>query len=169
MRTNAAKWSLLLLCFSMASSIGGGLYEHMVLTPLWSTSPPSSFAIIQPGTGVPLQHFWIPVHAAITGFMFLSLFLTWKERKVRRWLFVGLGSYIVMRVWSGQFFIREMLEFQKVPLDAPASAELTARVARWTFWTWFREPLDVISFLACLLALFWLKRPEDSTRHEVAP
>jgi hypothetical protein len=52
-----------------------------------------------------------------------------------------------MRVWSGLFFIPEMLEFQKLPLDSPPSAELSARVARWTFWTWFREPLDIISFL----------------------
>jgi hypothetical protein len=113
MRTEAAKWSLVLLCFSMAGSIGGGLYEHVVLTPLWSASPPSSFSIIQPGTGVPLQDFWIPVHAAITVFLLLSLVLAWKERKVRRWLLIGLGSYIVMRAWSGLFFIREMLEFQK--------------------------------------------------------
>jgi hypothetical protein len=47
-----ALWSLILLNFSMASAIGGGLYEHIVLTPIWSASPPSSFTIIQPRTGV---------------------------------------------------------------------------------------------------------------------
>ena len=93
-------------------------------------------------------------------FLFLSLFLTWKESKVRRLLLIGLGSYIVMRVWSGLFFIREMLAFQQVPLDSPPSAELSERVASWTYWTWFREPLDIISFLCFLLALFWLKRQE---------
>ena len=31
MRTRAAQWSLMLLCFSMAGAMGGGLYEHMVL------------------------------------------------------------------------------------------------------------------------------------------
>ena len=77
-----AKWSLILLCFSMASAIGGGLYEQIVLTPLWSRSPPSSFAIIQPVAGVPLQNFWIPVHAAITIFIVLSLFLTWRQIRV---------------------------------------------------------------------------------------
>src|SRR5919106_5356573 len=55
MKINLAKSSLILLCFSMAGAIGGGLYEQIVLTPLWSGSPPSSFSIIQPGTGVPLQ------------------------------------------------------------------------------------------------------------------
>jgi hypothetical protein len=46
----------------------------------------------------------------------------------------------------------------KVPIDSPPSAELSARVARWTFWTWFREPLDIISIVCFLLALHWLKR-----------
>jgi hypothetical protein len=155
-----AKWSLILLCFSIAVAIGGGLYEQIVVTPLWSASPPSSFSIIQPGTGVPLQRFWIPVHAAITVFILLSLFVTWKEIKVRRLLVIGLGSYVMMRIWSGLFFIPEMLEFQKVPLDSDPSAELSARVASWIFWTWFREPLDMISFLCFLLALFWQERSD---------
>src|SRR5215510_6413259 len=143
----------MLLCLSMALAIGGGLYEHVVLTPLWSASPPSSFAIIQPGTGVPLQKFWIPVPTAITVFLMLSLVLTWRQMEVRRLLLIGLSSYIVMRVWSGLYFIREMLAFQHIPLDSPPSVELSARVARWTFWTWFREPLDLISFVCFLLAL----------------
>ena len=28
-----AEWSVMLLCLSMACAIGGGLYEHIVLTP----------------------------------------------------------------------------------------------------------------------------------------
>jgi hypothetical protein len=153
-----ALWSLILLCFSMAAAIGGGLYESIVLTPMWSKSPPSSFSIIQPKTGVPLQRFWIPVHAAITLFIILALVMTWRDMTVRRLLLVALISYIIMRVWSGLFFIPEMLAFQKVPLDSTPSTELSARVSRWTFWTWFREPLDIISFICSLSALYWLKR-----------
>ena len=159
MYTGLAEWSVMLLCLSMTLAIGGGLYEHLVLTPLWSASPPSSFAIIQPGTGVPLQKFWIPVHTAITVFLILSLVLTWRQMEVRRLLLIGLSSYIVMRVWSGLYFIREMLAFQQISLDSPPSAELSARVASWTFWTWFREPLDLIAFVCFLLALSWLRRP----------
>jgi len=153
MSASLAQWSLILLCFSLAGALGGGLYEHIVLTPLWSKSPPASFAIIQPRTGVPLQRFWIPIHAAITVFMLAALVLARSEVPVRRFLLVALTSYVVMRVWSGLFFIREMLAFQRVSPDAAPSAELSARVARWTYWTWFREPLDIISFLCALLAL----------------
>jgi len=63
----------------MATAFGGGLFEHIVVVPIWRASPPSSFAIIQRGTGVPLQRFWIPVHAAITVFMLLTLYLTWHD------------------------------------------------------------------------------------------
>ncbi len=153
MHVGFAEWSLILLCLASACSIGGGLYEHIVLTPLWSASPPTSFAVIQPRSGVPLQRFWIPVHAAITVLVVLALAVTWRYAEVRRLLLIGLGSYVVMRVWSGVYFIREMLAFQKVPLDAPPSAELSARVARWTFWSWFREPLDLIAFVSFLLAV----------------
>jgi len=156
METHLALWSLILLCFSMASAFGGGLYEHIVLTPIWSASPPASFSIIQRGTGVPLQRFWIPVHAAITIFIVSTLFLTWNDVIIRRLLLIGLASYLVMRVWSGLFFIREMLAFQKIPPDSAPSPELSARVARWTYWTWFREPLDAISLQCFLLALYWL-------------
>src|SRR5438046_7116423 len=103
---------MILLCYSLAAAIGGGLYEHIVLTPMWSKSPPSSFSIIQPTTGVPLQRFWIPVHAAITLFIILSLMMTWSDMTVRRLLLVALVCYIVMRVWSFLFFIPEMLAFQ---------------------------------------------------------
>jgi hypothetical protein len=158
MKAVVAQWSLILLCFSMAAAIGGGFYESIVLTPLWSKSPPSSFSIIQPGTGVSLQRFWIPVHVAITLCIILALVLTWGEPTVRHLLLVALVSYIVMRVWSGLFFIPEMLAFQQIPLDAAPSAALSARVSRWTFWTWFREPLDIISFVCSLLALYRLRR-----------
>ena len=159
MRAGIAKWSLVFLCFSMAGAIGGGLYEHMVLTPIWSASPPSSFAIIQPGTGVPLQRFWIPVHVGITVSLVVALIVNWRDTKVRRLLVVGLASYIVMRVWSGAFFIPEMLAFQQVPLDSSATADLITRVDRWTSLTLWREPLDVLSFLCFLLAMFSAKRP----------
>jgi hypothetical protein len=153
-----ARWSMFFLCFSMAGAIGGGLFEQIVLTPLWSASPPSSFSVIQPATGVPLQRFWIPIHSAITVFLLVTVFLTWKDKPVRRLLLIGSASYVVMRAWSGLFFIPEMLAFQKIPLDSAPSAELSARVARWTYWSGFREPLDVISFVSFLLALYWLGR-----------
>jgi len=35
-----AEWSVMLLCLSMACAIGGGLYEHIVLTRGYSNKKP---------------------------------------------------------------------------------------------------------------------------------
>jgi hypothetical protein len=150
--------ALILLCCSFAVALGGGIYEGTVLSSLWGRSPPASFAVIQPGSGVPLQRFWIPVHVAITVFLIWALVATWGDVPVRRLLLTGTASYVVMRAWSGFYFIREMLAFQKIPLDSPPTTALSARVARWTFWSWFREPLDIISLLCSLLALYQIGR-----------
>jgi len=148
---------MVLLCYSLSAAIAGGLYDHIVPTRMWSKSPPSSFSIIQPTTGVPLQRFWIPVHAAITLFIILSLMMTWSDMTVRRLLLVALVCYIVMRVWSFLFFIPEMLAFQNVPLDSahPPSSRLGSPDGHSGR---FREPLDIISFLFSLLALYSLNR-----------
>lgn len=160
MNINFAEWSLILLCFSMACAIGGGLYEHIVRSPIWSASPPASFAIIQPRTGVPLQRFWMPVHAGITVFVILGLALTWGHEEVRRLLLIGLGSYIIMRVWSGFFFIREMLAFQKVPTSSPPRPQSFQReslagpfgVGSGNLWTSSR------SCVSCWLSRRWPDR-----------
>jgi hypothetical protein len=118
MKKRVSMWCLVGLCFSMAAAIGGGLYEGLVLVPLWTASPPSSFSVIQPETGVPLQRFWIPVHGGITLFLIAGLAVTWQDHRVRRILLVGTASYVLMRVWSGVFFIPEMLAFQQIPLNS---------------------------------------------------
>lgn len=150
--------SILLLCFCFGIALGGGLYESLILNPLWSKNPPSSFSIIQPKTGVPLQWFWVPVHMLITLFIILSLAFSWPIKTVRRQLLFSLYSYIIMRGWSGLYFIPEMLRFQKISVYSVPTPELTSRVKRWTFQTWFRAPLDIASFLFSLLAFCEVKK-----------
>src|SRR3989475_7727319 len=113
----------MLLCFSLAGSFGGGLYEHIVLTPIWSAAPPSSFAIIQRGTGVPLQRFWIPVHAAITGFILWALFLDVVQRASRHHLvpLLSVGSLLAEEVLKRH--LREEIR-------SPRASLTTARRAR---------------------------------------
>ena len=148
-----ADLTLLFACFSVALAVGGGIYESIVINPLWSAQPPASFAIIQKGTGVPLQRFWIPVHTLITIVLVASLITNWNYAERRKLIVIALLSYVVMRAWSFAYFIPEMLRFQTVPLDQPQSAALLDRVSRWTRLTWFREPLDLITQFCLLIAL----------------
>ena len=159
MTTHLALWSLILLCFSMATALGGVLCEHIVPSPRWSASPASSFSVLHKGGRVPLRRFWFPVHAAIAVSILLALFLTWSDIRVRSVLLTGFASYTIMRLWSGLFFVRELLAFQENVSSPASSAKHAATVAQSTYLTWFRGPLNVVSFLCVLLALYWLKAP----------
>jgi hypothetical protein len=148
-----ANFSLLFACFSVALAVGGGMYESIVVMPQWSGQPPASFALIQKGTGVPLQRFWIPVHILITIGLVASLIANWKYADRRSLIIIAVISYLAMRAWSFTYFIPEMLRFQNIPLDQPQTAALLDRVRTWNRLTWFRDPLDLITQFCLLIAL----------------
>lgn len=138
--------SLMITITAVALAIGGGIYEGFVINPQWSQNLPQSLSLVQEGTGIPLQKFWIPVHILITLSILLALALNWRNPVKRTLILIAIGSYIVMRVWSFAYFIPEMLSFQKIALTGVADNELIARVQKWTTLTWWREPLDFITF-----------------------
>jgi hypothetical protein len=144
---------LIVSCIAVALMVGGGIYEGLVIVPQFKSDPPRSFRIFQKYTDVPLQRFWIPVHTFITLALAAAVLANWKFPVRRMFVLIALSSYVLMRAWSGIYFIREMLRFQKVPLESESSAELLHRVKRWTTLTWFREPLDFITLTCLLVAL----------------
>lgn len=159
-RSQVEMLALSSLCLAMGASIGGGLYEGWILTPLWSQNLPQNLWMIQPesGTsqsGVGLEIFWMPVHGVITLSVLLAMVLCFKQRKTRALLFWGFASYLVMRTWSFAYFIPEMIAFQKIDVSAALDPSWVERVERWTTLTWWRMPLDLLSagsFIAALRA-----------------
>jgi hypothetical protein len=148
------------LCLAMGASIGGGLYEGWILTPLWSQNLPQNLWMIQPQSGasqvgVGLEIFWMPVHGVITVSVLGALALCFKQRKARFLLLLGFFSYLVMRTWSFAYFIPEMIAFQHIDVNVPLDPSWVHRIEKWTALTWWRMPLDLLSagsFFAALRA-----------------
>jgi hypothetical protein len=132
--------------FLACASLGGGVYEHLVLDPVWPSRP----AIIQaPYGGVSRRRFWIPVHSVFEVTLIAAVVLTWGNPEVRIPILVALGSHIVMRVWSLVDFVPKAVAFEKTD---PAVIERAAAV-RWTRRSLLRLPLDVLTCVAALAAL----------------
>jgi hypothetical protein len=127
-------------------SLGGGLYEFVVLDPVWPGRP----AIVQPQHGgVSRRRFWIPAHAAFEVVLIVTLVVTWNQPDVRIALLVVLGSHAAMRVWSLADFIPKAVGFEK---SDPATVDRAAAV-RWTRRSLLRLPLDVVTCAAALTAV----------------
>ncbi len=126
-------------------SLGGGLYEYLVVDPFWPRRP----ELIQPARGgISRKRFWIPAHTAFELALIASLIFAWPQPDVRKWLLVGLASHAAMRLWSAFDFIPKALAFERS--DPAHIKEPAARAwARRSLW---RLPLDLITCGAMLAA-----------------
>ena len=127
-------------------SLGGGLYEFLVVDPAWPRRP----ELIQPDRGgLSRRRFWIPAHVAFELSLIGALILAWRLPQVRTALLVALASHGVMRIWSAFDFIPKALAFERA--DPAAVDERNAR--RWSRRSLGRLPLDLVTCTATLLAL----------------
>jgi hypothetical protein len=135
-----------IVAFLACASVGGGLYEALVLDPVWPHRP----AIIQPRNGgVSRRRFWIPVHTALEVALIVAIVACWGHHDVRIALLIALASHLLMRVWSLVDFVPKAVAFEK---GDPATIERAA-AQRWARRSLLRLPLDIITCVAALAAL----------------
>lgn len=128
------------------ATLGGGLYEYLVIDPYWPKRP----GIIQARNGgVSRARFWIPAHVVFEVLLIVSLIVGWGRPDVRAALLVALVSHAVMRVWSLVDFVPKAVAFEKAD---PSTVDEAAAV-RWTRRSLLRLPLDIITCAAMLAAL----------------
>jgi hypothetical protein len=137
---------LALVTLVACASLGGVLYEFLVVDPFWPKRP----GIIQPSRGgISRRRFWIPAHTAFEVLLIVALIVTWDQPNVRTALLVALASHAVMRVWSLVDFVPKALAFETAD---PATIDQAA-AARWVRRSLARLPLDLITCGATLAAL----------------
>jgi hypothetical protein len=118
-------------------SLGGGLYECLVVDPFWPSRPD----LIQPARGgVSRRRFWIPAHTAFELALIASLVAAWDQPAIRH------GA---MRLWSAFDFIPKALAFERA--DPATITEAAAR--RWSRRSLGRLPLDLVTCGAMLTAV----------------
>jgi hypothetical protein len=142
-------------------AIGGGLYEQLVVMPLWSSAPPESvlsyyrhsianprFALNQGG------NFWAFVMPLLT----LSAIgtavsgLTTRPEQ-RKWRIGAVALTLCLIAVTGAWFIpniRRLLGSEVLAMPADAIVSLTTA---WVRLNWIRSLLFLISWIAALRAL----------------
>ncbi|HEX3233112.1 MAG TPA: hypothetical protein VHR41_02870 [Gemmatimonadales bacterium] len=128
------------------ASLGGGLYEFLVVDPAWPRRP----ELIQPARGgVSRRRFWIPAHTTFELSLIASLIVSWGQPAVRMPLLAALASHAAMRLWSAFDFIPKALAFERA--DPSSITEDAAR--RWNRRSVGRFPLDLVTCAALMDAL----------------
>ena len=125
--------------------VGGGAYEFLVVNPFWPKRPD----LIQPNRGgISRKRFWIPAHVAFELSLMAALVSAWSFTEIRWWLWVALGSHVLMRLWSALDFIPKALAFERA--EPGVITEASAR--KWSRRRMLRMPLDLVTVGAMLTA-----------------
>ncbi|MCB0949002.1 MAG: hypothetical protein KDB44_06910 [Mycobacterium sp.] len=128
------------------ASLGGGLYEALVVDPFWPKRP----GIIQAHNGgIKRVRFWLPMHVLFEVLLVVALIVAWRDAEVRAALLVALVSHAAMRIWSLVDLIPEALTFER---KDPAKVDEAAAV-RWTRRSLLRLPLSLLTCVGMLTAL----------------
>jgi hypothetical protein len=136
-----------------AVGLGGGLYETLLVDPVWPRNP----AVIQPSRGgLDRKRFWVPVHALFEIALLASAWTAWGEASARLWMVLALSAHFAARVWSFTYFIPRALRFEKMGDDLSEDQVRLAR--RWTRLSRLRPVIEVVSILSLGAVVLVLSR-----------
>jgi hypothetical protein len=162
MKNNFAFLTLFITVLLFGVLNGGGIFEEIVVAPVWSASPPTSFALIQGPDGLSLTSFWIPFHIAANIFLVIALVLNWQNRIRRNYLLIVLAIYLVIRVATFAYFAPEIIAFENTPAQGPYSPELKARAELWAILSLFRTIGEIGINILLLIAII---QPKKRDKH----
>lgn len=159
MRSAAMIVCLWIAVITIAISIGGNVFQSVVVDPLWSASPPDS---VRAFSGSPLlravARFHInPLYAVGLLCLLATPVLAWDVPELRKWLLLAIAFQLVVIVGTVLYFypINKLLFFQGG--EGLNAARITALTRRWILADRLRLILRFGTFL-CLLRAMMLSR-----------
>ena len=143
---------LWLFVLSLTILTGGGIFEHVVLTPLWAGSPPESV------TGWPygaIQGKFFRVASPVYYLCSLALIIGswWMPRRQRKWALVAGLSGIMVVLSTALFFIPILQKTQATRGAGLSGEEITRLVNQFVTWNYGRYVLMIVGWVAALRAL----------------
>lgn len=143
--------SLLAATITLSIIFIAGVRERVVNIPKWFSNPPASFELIRQQAPA-AQRFWIPVQIVFLVTLILSLSTNWKYKDVRLMMILGTSAFLVVIALTAAFYVKEIMAFSKMPVDAPATESLLKRADTWYSTTVSRNIIQGIALVFFIVA-----------------
>ncbi|TMI91237.1 MAG: hypothetical protein E6H06_16790 [Bacteroidetes bacterium] len=130
-----------------------GAYQRIFEMPKWFASPPASFELIRKQSKQ-AKTFWIPLSILFVISACIALILNWQYAGTRVHIIGALVCFGLTGLLSGLYFVKEVIAFTKIPVDAAQTPELLRRVRVWLRWTTVRDVLQL--FAAVFLTIAYI-------------
>jgi hypothetical protein len=151
---------LILASISFIVVIGGAMYEHLGIVPVWASAAPASLQMFQGEYTITPFKFWIPIHPITLGLLVLALLFNWKTERRGSILTTVIGYSLVLAA-TFFWFVPELMAIIETAYNASIDPELTQRARSWEFWSQVR--LASMLVMAFIL-LYGLSKPSETLR-----
>jgi sterol desaturase/sphingolipid hydroxylase (fatty acid hydroxylase superfamily) len=141
MKNKILKWALFAFTFVFGIYFGGGLFEAVVIVPVWSASAEAArYWGSNPLSAVEGARFFL-VAAPLSALLGLvTLVLGWNApQPMRFWLRLGMGMFFAMFIATLGFYVPEQLAIKGPTMVRELSdAEIMSRAGRWVMLNYVR-------------------------------
>lgn len=139
----------ILSCLAFCSIIGAAIFEHLAVWPNAYAAPPKSLSMFQGEYGIDPANFWRRVHPVTLLLFIATTILFWKSQR-RKHVLVTFGGYLALMIFTGTYFVPELIDIISTPFSQEVSNDLVARGKRW-------EVLSIIRLLVLIaLAVYYM-------------
>jgi hypothetical protein len=158
MKTQMNSLSLIAATVMLAVIFTAGVRERLVNIPQWFADPPSSFEIIRQQASSAAK-FWIPVQIMFIIALITAFVTNWKCADVRFYLLLGTVCFLIVIILTATYYVREIMDFSKIPPTDEATPELLRRAELWYKTTVIRNILQGIALIlfviSCIKSYRW--------------
>ncbi|HBE83099.1 MAG TPA: hypothetical protein DDW24_10010 [Blastocatellia bacterium] len=132
--------------------IGGAVYEHTAIVPVWTSAVPASLAMYQGEYAIVPARFWIPIHPVTISLLLLALLLNWRTDR-RSPVMATIVAYIIVLAVTFTYFVPELMSLTRSEYLSTMDPGLTARAARWEFLSLIRLGWMILFAVVLLVGL----------------
>ena len=155
MRAGATTFCLWIAAIALAVSVGGNLFQAIVIDPVWSASPPESvraFAVSPYLARLKMFH-TNPLFLFGLVCLLASPFLAWNRPPIRIWLLIAAGCYFAVLL-STLFYFYPINDVLFGPAGVGTDAATVRTMTRnWLLADRVRYVLRLAAFLCVLRAM----------------
>ncbi len=165
-----AQLFLWLLVIALGIEIGAGLYETLVVLPLWTSAPPESVtAYYQHNVANPQftlnagGRFWM-FNTPLVGLLALATLLSGLRTRPqhRKWRMAGTILALVVVVSTFAWFVPNIIRLTSKDVMAMSADQVTNLTKWWVGLNWVRVVLYSAGWLSALRALSTPPRSESN-------
>ena len=150
----ARSLSLFIALIVWATIAGGVMYSHVVFFPPYLSHLPESSTLVTGDYALHDEHFWLFIHPLAILSTITTLFLNWKLKERRTYIFIGLTIYALAILATATYFVPELMAFAgSNNSHSSRTAEWFTRGQTWQRLSWVRGFFVYVAFTMLLIAL----------------